>query len=360
MYLPQGSVQPTADQRSRPQSGRPPRAKKRVRGSGGTHVNGWTAKAVVITSDPPTIFIECQSHQRLVSASRGAAMRMAILRNLAIYCAAALIFPPTVSAELRPKPAVSGPRLYVLDCGALATDMPEGFNLTRDEVASTIMANMCFLIVHPKGTFLWDTGVSDRFTGRPLGEFQPNKHVAVVRMRSLLGQLADIGYTPDQITYLSLSHAHWDHSGNGNLFSRTTTWLVSKAERDFMFGPNGYTREKQDWVGLETAKTIIIEDNHDVFGDGSVIIKSAPGHSPGHSVAVVKLPKTGNVILAGDLYHFKEEATLNRMPDAERKTQTPQSRAMVAALAKSLDAQVWIAHDLALSQRLLHEPAYYD
>ena len=214
--------------------------------------------------------------------------------------------------------------------------------------------------MHPKGTLLWDTGIPDRQTGRPLGEMQPNKHVAAMRSESLLGQLAEIGYSPGQIDYLSLSHAHWDHSGNANSFARSATWLVSKAERDFMFGPNGYDGSREDWVGLETAKTTIIGDDHDVFGDGSVIIKLASGHTPGHSVAIVKLMHTGTVILAGDLYHYVEELTLDRMPDRERKTQSPQSRAMVVALAKKLNAQIWIAHDLALSKRLRHEASYYD
>ncbi len=66
------------------------------------------------------------------------------------------------------------------------------------------------------------------------------------------------------------------------------------------------------------------------------------------------------MILSGDLYHYKEEMTLDRMQDEERYTGTPQARAMVTALAKRLNAPIWAAHDLELSQRLHHEPAFYD
>jgi len=264
------------------------------------------------------------------------------------------------AAAQKAPPAVTAPRIYVLDCGGLSSDLPEVFNLKREEVSNTTMSDMCFLIVHPKGTMIWDTGIADRFTGLPIGAVQSSRNVNYVKVRSVAAQLLDIGYDPNDITYLALSHAHWDHSGNANLFARSATWLVSQKERDYMFGPGSYTKGKKDWDQLEKAKTIIVPDEYDVFGDGSVVIKRAAGHTPGHSVAVVKLARTGPVILAGDLYHYNEEITLNRMSDAERASETPQSRAMVIALAKKLNAQIWIAHDLDLSLRLHYAPAFYD
>jgi glyoxylase-like metal-dependent hydrolase (beta-lactamase superfamily II) len=274
--------------------------------------------------------------------------------------ALALAFLSSSAASQKTAPKVGSPRLYVMDCGAISNDRPEVFNLTRDEVSNTIMSDMCFLIVHPKGTMLWDSGIPDRFTGLQLGSIQSSRRTAYVKVRSVGAQLLDIGYQPEDINYLALSHAHWDHSGNANTFARSATWLVSQKERDYMFNPGGYTKGKADWDQLEHAKTIIVPDEYDVFGDGTVILRQAPGHTPGHSVAVVKLLHTGPVILAGDLYHYKEEITLDRMPDAERTSESPQSRAMVIGLAKKLNAQIWIAHDLDLSLRLQHSPAYYD
>ena len=80
---------------------------------------------------------------------------------------------------------------------------------------------------------------------------------------------------------------------------------------------------------------IIDEDDYDVFGDGTVIIKSAPGHTPGHQVLFLKLAKTGPVVLSGDLYHYPEERTLNRLPVAEfNKEQTAASRAKLEIFLK--------------------------
>jgi glyoxylase-like metal-dependent hydrolase (beta-lactamase superfamily II) len=265
-----------------------------------------------------------------------------------------------VAVELSPKPVVTAPRVYVMDCGTIVNDMPETFGLTRDEVQRTTMAVMCFLIVHPKGTLLWDTGITDRWAGRPIYE-NADRHIGRIKLNTVIGQLADIGYSPDMIDYLSLSHSHYDHSGNANAFARST-WLVSKQERDFMFptAPGPKYKGFDDYALLQASKTVLVQDNHDVFGDGSVVIRQAPGHTPGHSILQVNLKQTGPIILAGDLYHYPEELTLKRIPDREKATGTPQARARIEALAKEAHAQIWIAHDMDLFRKLRREPAYYE
>ena len=61
---------------------------------------------------------------------------------------------------------------------------------------------------------------------------------------------------------------------------------------------------QSDFDGLRNSKTQLLEGDHDVFGDGSVMLLFTPGHTPGHQALFVNLPKTGAVILSGDLYHF--------------------------------------------------------
>src|SRR5262249_61875003 len=71
---------------------------------------------------------------------------------------------------LAPLPKVGSPRLYVIDCGTLTYNRPEDYQLTREQVADTNMSVPCFLVIHPKGILLFDTGLSDRLVGRPLWE----------------------------------------------------------------------------------------------------------------------------------------------------------------------------------------------
>src|SRR5204863_3817681 len=101
---------------------------------------------------------------------------------------------------------------------------------------------------------------------------------------------------------------------------------------------------------LAKSKTVIInkDDDYDVFGDGKVVLKSAPGHSPGHQVLFLDLPKTGKVVLGGDLYHYPEERTLNRIPPRDfNPQQTAASRAAIEAFLKKTGATLWIQHDIA-------------
>ena len=113
---------------------------------------------------------------------------------------------------------------------------------------------------------------------------------------------------------------------------------------------------------LKTSKTVIItKDEHDVFGDGTVVIKSTPGHSPDHQVLFLKLAKTGPILLSGDLYHYPEERKLNRVPTTEfNAQQTVASRAAVEEFLKKTRAQLWIQHDFTANARLKKAPEFYD
>ena len=208
---------------------------------------------------------------------------------------------------------VSGPRLYVFDCGTLKDRDPGTYNLSRDQVATVDMADPCFLVVHPRGSLLWETGLNDATFGRPGGAGPRGDKVD----RSLRTQLAAVGYPPGAVTYLAMSHSHGDHSGNANDYA-ASTWIVQKAEHASMFrsdAPPGSA--PASYAALKSSKTILVDGDHDVFGDDTVVLKSTPGHTPGHQSLLVRLAKTGPIILSGDLYHFPAERTLNKMPSRE-------------------------------------------
>ena len=125
--------------------------------------------------------------------------------------------------------------------------------------------------------------------------------------------------------------------------------------------PNDLT-QPATYADLRTSKTMIIKtDDYDVFGDGTVVLKLTPGHTPGHQVLFVKLAKTGPVVISGDLYHYPEERTLNRVPtfDVDPR-QTAASRAALDVFLNKTGAQLWIQHDLAANAKMKKAPGYYE
>ncbi|MBI4885641.1 MAG: N-acyl homoserine lactonase family protein [Acidobacteria bacterium] len=255
----------------------------------------------------------------------------------------------------------SSVRLYVFDCGALDIPDTSNYQLKPEELATTKMSMLCFLVAHPKGTLMWDVGAVPDASFKPDGSHAPLRYARATR--PLTAQLAEIGYAPADITYLSLSHFHWDHVGNANLFAPTATWLVRKLEHETMFAdPPSPRTEPANYSALRKSKTAIVTaDEHDVFGDGTVLLKSAPGHSPDHQVLFVSLAKTGPVVVSGDLYHYPEERTLNRVPTTEfNAAQTVASRAAVEAFLKARGAQLWIQHDFTAAAGLKKAPQFYE
>jgi N-acyl homoserine lactone hydrolase len=270
---------------------------------------------------------------------------------------------PLALAQTAPKPPKSV-RLYVFDCGSIKGLSPAMFNFKPNEVKATEMVVPCYLVVHPKGTMIWDTGTVADSAFKPDGSpVTQGTGVIISATNPLKTQLAAVGYKPSDITYLGLSHYHSDHTANANDYAGST-WLVHQEERDFMFNPppQAPVMATASFSALKDAKTTIIKtDDYDVFGDKTVIIKFAPGHTPGHQVLFLNLAKTGPVLVAGDLYHYPEERTTGNVPTFEyNKEQSLASRAKIEAFLKQSKAQLWIEHDEATFVTLKKAPAFYE
>ena len=251
-------------------------------------------------------------------------------------------------------------RLYVFDCGKL--DIPDvtPYQLKKEDMATSVMSVPCFLVAHPKGNLMWDVGaVPD--SAIPAGGTGTLRTYGT-SSKKLETQMAAIGYAPADITYLALSHFHWDHVGNANMFAQAT-WLVRQRERDLMFAdPPSPRTEPANYSALKNSKTVIVSaPDYDVFGDGTVVIKSAPGHSPDHQVLFVKLAKTGPVLLSGDLYHYPEERAMHRIPTTEfNPQQTAASREAIERFIAQTHAQLWIEHDFTATAKLKKAPEFYE
>lgn len=265
----------------------------------------------------------------------------------------------SILAQSRPAPPKTT-RLYIFDVGAIKGLDPKLFNFTRDEIKEPDFVNIAYLIVHPKGTLMFDAGAVPDSAFK--GDGTPVVEGIMSATQPLKPQMAAAGYSPSDVDFFALSHYHSDHTANANDFAGAT-WIVQKAERDAMLAdkPQGIIQPKS-YSALRNAKAKILNDeDFDVFGDGAVVVKSAPGHTPGHQVVFVRLAKTGPVVLAGDLYHYPEERTTGRIPTFEfNAEQSRAARVKIEAFVKQSGAQLWIEHDIATHAKLPKSPKFVE
>jgi N-acyl homoserine lactone hydrolase len=283
-----------------------------------------------------------------------------MFRTIAIVIAT-LLAPLVAQAQHKAPPLPKSLRLYVFDCGSLNISDPERFRFKKEELATTNMSVACFLIVHPKGMLMWDVGAVPDSALKPGAPSVTEGYATITE--TLRSQMEKIGYEPSDIGYLAFSHYHYDHVANANQFA-SATWIVRKVERDAMFAPVLPDKKMNpaNYSALKNSKTIIIPtDDYDVFGDGTVVMKLAPGHTPGHQVLFLKLAKTGPVVLSGDLYHYPEERKLKRVPTFETdQQQTVETREKIEAFLKQSGAQLWIQHDFIANSKLKKAPRFYE
>jgi glyoxylase-like metal-dependent hydrolase (beta-lactamase superfamily II) len=270
-----------------------------------------------------------------------------LLAAIAAWVAAAQLSAAQLAASEHATPGVE--RLYVLYCGDIALNDASSF--TPGASGPGALSDTCYLIKHGRDWVLWDTGLPDSLVGMPDG-MKSNAGVWTSK-KTLASQLAALDLKPSDIRYLALSHSHPDHVGNLNLFPQATL-VVQKAEYDWV-QPFGGPRFKPEQPVIKA------EGDRDLFGDGSVVLISTPGHSPGHQCLLVKLPKTGAVLLSGDAVHTRANWDSHRVP--ERNFNMAQSLASLdrmAVVLKENNAQLWIGHETGEVPLRKYAPASYE
>ena len=244
-------------------------------------------------------------------------------------------------------------RLYVIDCGwAHAADQSRWSPGVNVGVAIDLSDN-CYLIHHrSRGYLLWDTGISDRVAALPDGLTIKPVGQTWYRSQTLVAALAALGVSPADVRYVAISHVHPDHTGNVDEFPDATV-ILQKAEWDYA--------KTQAQPFSPDRKMQLLDGDNDLFGDGSVIIVSTPGHTPGHQSLLVHLEKTGDVVLSGDVVHFQSNWDNRRVPGFN--TDKAQSSASMEKIARLLDdkhAQLWTNHDKPSSDARHHAPEFYE
>ena len=255
--------------------------------------------------------------------------------------------------------AVADLRLYVFDCGLIGVADISMFNLSNDETEVRELFVPCYLIEHPEGRLVWDAGLPLAMIGE--GRIEEEDGVYMEYERSFEDQLAEMNLTPADIDLVAFSHMHYDHAGAANLFISSKLLIQDTEYRAAFEDPSNVYFQPDLYSAIADNERAMLSGDHDVFGDGRVNIISAPGHTPGHQVLFLRLAQTGNLVLSGDLYHFRKSRELRRAPqfnvDAE---QTFKSMDKVESLIEQNSATLWIEHDKALAETLNLAPAYYE
>ncbi|RKZ49840.1 MAG: N-acyl homoserine lactonase family protein [Candidatus Parabeggiatoa sp. nov. 3] len=250
-------------------------------------------------------------------------------------------------------------KLYVFDCGILNydDDTLKFFSVSASETTVRDLFVPCYVIEHKQGRLLWEGGLPSNSLTGAYG-WQENKGWRMRLDKTFQEQLAQIGLGMDDFDYMAFSHLHFDHIGVANEV-KGGTLLIQKDEYDAAFAEKVTVPafKPELYNKLEQADKVILNGEHDVFGDGRVRLIPAPGHTPGHQVLFLDLNETGPIVLSGDLYHFRLSRERKLVPifnvDKEKSLNSIEH---IEQFLKESGAELWIEHELAQYEQIKKMP----
>jgi N-acyl homoserine lactone hydrolase len=249
-------------------------------------------------------------------------------------------------------------RVTVIPCGAMSTDitwllLKPGRSI-RDRAHKDVPAEWiecpthCVLVETDEGRLLWDTSCprdwEERWHPTGLQEFFP--YDKVEEHEYLDARLNALGVGLDQIDYVALSHLHFDHAGNANLFKNTPARLVChQTEKEFAFGFDGLftgAHLKTDYQDL-TFETFSGDTE---FLPGVTFLET-PGHTPGTVSMRVDLPDSGTMIFTSDAVYMGDSYGPPATPAAivNNLEQWFSSVEKLRGIAEQTDATMVFGHD---------------
>jgi glyoxylase-like metal-dependent hydrolase (beta-lactamase superfamily II) len=234
--------------------------------------------------------------------------------------------------------------LWRLDCGDFQINDINAFMSDTSEypAAPKHLVGSCYLIKHGDAYMLWDSGMPAALVGHP----DVNPVMTVTVRTSIVAQLARIGVRPEQVSLLGISHYHGDHTGQARAFPDARLLMGAHDLAALRARPAAQQADLAHWLTGGGAVTEVHGD-HDVFGDGRVVMLYLPGHTPGHHGLLVRLA-SGPVILSGDTWHFTEQVAHHGVPPFNTdRAQSLASMDRLERLARNIHARLVIQHEPA-------------
>ncbi len=235
----------------------------------------------------------------------------------------------------------------------MVSDLPSGQRWT--------VPVLSFLVDHPRGRLLFDTGV------HCLARVDPLTRLGAERMKRLtvrsaegddvIPQLARLGLGPGDVRYVANSHLHFDHCGGNEFFPRAT-FLVQRAELEAARKPEWPSGYKPSVIDFDHPLDYqMLDGEHDVFGDGSAVLLPTHGHTPGHQSLLVRAGKGAQLVCASDACYTRENMDRDVLPtilwDA---TVMRESLAALRRLRDKAGATMLYGHDPAQWETLPRAP----
>ena len=211
-----------------------------------------------------------------------------------------------------------------------------------------------WVLDHPKGLIVYDTGnnvaISD---GQCLTHWvqgmcdflKPDQ----TRDDVIDRQLEKLGYSVDDVKILITSHSHLDHIGNIEMFPNAIH-VIQKKELYQAWWPEKFQRNGAhvlaDYDDARDFNYLELEGDYDLFGDGSVVILSTPGHTLGHQSVKLQLPETGTVILSQDAIWMEEN--LEGYPAGLNYSVMDYTKSLnrLKMMRDVEDAELWFGHSM--------------
>ncbi len=190
--------------------------------------------------------------------------------------------------------------------------------LLEGEAGSLTVPVPAYLIEHPKGRALFDSGLhTDTQTDakRRLGRLAPFHDVHFEAGEEIAARLAMLDLAPGEIDFVINSHLHFDHCG-GNEQIPNATLIVQRAEWEAAHDADLVERVYFDPADYDHGHRLrTVDGEHDVFGDGSVVCIPTPGHTPGHQSLRVRIGNE-DVVLAADACYLRRTLDELHLPSA--------------------------------------------
>jgi N-acyl homoserine lactone hydrolase len=235
-----------------------------------------------------------------------------------------------------PRRKGEGVRLFAFTVGSMTLRL--SFFLAGEEGKITFPVT-AYLIDHPDGLTVFDTGLGPRFV-RPAGTPAAGS-VDLEDDATIDVHLRRIGVDPEAIRWILCSHLHTDHAG-GNRYLPNATVVIQASELDYACAgvDRAYHRPEFD-IGQPFKK---VHGEYDVYGDGSVVLFPTPGHTPGHQSARVRT-EGGDIVLSADCCNLRRSLDDLRLPDHCHDAELYLSSLKTLSAMRAGGARIFYSHD---------------